>query len=107
MLYWKNDVDGIVNIYRNDGILDDTIGAIIDVLDDDVNASRFKHELNPSIQGSFANSIKSNDYVIIYMVDHGSNKIFANGSATVHFESDHSFITEFEFYNLVKEITCA
>ena len=107
MLYWKNDVDGIVNIYRNDGILDDTVGAIIDVLDDDVNASRFKYELNPSIHGSFANSIKPNDYVIIYMVDHGSNKMFANGSATFHFESDNSFITEFEFYNLVKEITCA
>lgn len=107
MLYWKNDADGLVNIYRNDGILDDTIGAVIDVLDDDVNASRLKHELDPSIQGSFANSIKPNDYLIIYLVDHGSNKMFPNGSATFHFESDKSFITEFEFYNLVKEITCS
>ncbi|TFG15673.1 MAG: hypothetical protein EU531_08300 [Promethearchaeota archaeon] len=107
MLYWKNDIDGLVNIYRNDGILDDTVGAVIDILDDDVNASRFKRELDVSVEGSFANSIKPNDYLIIYMVDHGSNKIFPNGSATFHFEADNSFITEFEFYNLVKEITCS
>ena len=107
MLYWKNDIDGLVNIYRNDGILDDTIGAVIDVLDDDVNASRFKQELNPLVEGSFANSIKPNDYLIIYMVDHGSNKIFPNGSATFHFEADNSFITEFEFYSLVKDIACS
>jgi hypothetical protein len=107
MLYWKNDADGIVNIDRNDGVLDDTVGAIIDVLDDDVNASRLKRELDPSIQGSFANSIKPNDFLIIYLVDHGSNQILANGSATFHFEADKSFITEYEFYSLVKEITCS
>jgi len=106
MLYWKNDIDGIVNIYRNDGILDDTLGAIIDVLNDDVNASRFKHELNVSISGSFANTINPNDYLIFYMCDHGSNKILPDGSATFHFEADNSFITELEFYNLVKEISC-
>jgi hypothetical protein len=107
MLYWKNDIDGLVNIYRNDGILNDTVGAVIDVLDDDVNASRFKRELDVSVEGSFANSINPEDYVIIYMVDHGSNKIFPNGSATFHFEADKSFITEFEFYSLVKDITCS
>ena len=106
MLYWKNDIDGLVNIYRNDGILHDEAGAVIDVLDDDVNASRFKLELDVSIEGSFASSIDSNDYLIIYMCDHGSNKMFPDGSATFHFEADHSFITELEFYNLVKEIDC-
>ncbi len=106
MLYWKNDIDGIVNIYRNDGILDDMVGAVIDVLDDDVNASRFKQELNVSIAGSFADLINENDYLIIYMCDHGSNKKFPDGSATFHFEADNSFITELEFYNLVKEIEC-
>lgn len=106
MLYWKNDVDGVVNIDRNDGILNDIIGAVIDVLDDDVNASRFKQELDVSIEGSFASSIDSNDNLIIYMCDHGSNRMFPDGSATFHFEADNSFITELEFYNLVKEINC-
>ena len=106
MLYWKNDIDGLVNIYRNDGILDDTVGANIDVLDDDVNASRFKQELNVTIPGSFANSINSNDYLIIYMCDHGSNKILPDGNATFHFEADNSVISELGFYNLVKDITC-
>ncbi|MFW9950650.1 MAG: C13 family peptidase, partial [Candidatus Thorarchaeota archaeon] len=102
MLYWKNDIDGLVNIDRNDGILNDVVGAVIDVLDDDVNASRFKLELNASISGSFASGVDYNDKLIIFMSDHGSNKVLGDGNATFHFEADHSFITEFEFYNLVK-----
>jgi hypothetical protein len=105
MLYWKNDIDGIVNIYRNDGVLDDMAGAIIDVLDDDVNASRFKLELNASISGSFASGVDNNDKLIIFMTDHGSNRVLGDGNATFHFEADHSFITEFEFYDLVKGLT--
>ena len=38
------------------------------------------------------------------MTDHGSNKVLGDGNATFHFEADKSFITEFEFYDLVKNI---
>jgi len=40
------------------------------------------------------------------MTDHGSNKVLGDGNATFHFEADNSFITEFEFYDLVKNINC-
>ncbi|MFX1572487.1 MAG: C13 family peptidase [Promethearchaeota archaeon] len=104
MLYHKND--NIIDINAKDGITNDLTGAIIDVENDDVKASRFKQELNVSIKGSFASSIKAKDQLIIYVVDHGSNKIAGEGNATFHFEADDSYITETEFYNLVKEIDC-
>jgi len=108
MLYYKNDADGIIDIDFFDGIPDDLNrpGIEIDVENDDVNASRFKQELNVSISGSFASNIKSKDQLIIYMVDHGSNAMLGDGNATFHFEADNSWIDEFEFYDLVKEIDC-
>ena len=102
MLYYKNDPS--IDIYANDLILNDLNGAIIDVKDDNVNASRFKQELDVSFPGSFASGIKSNDQLIIYMVDHGSNKIVGEGNATFHFEADDSYISETEFFNLVEQI---
>ncbi|NVM37017.1 MAG: hypothetical protein HWN81_15580, partial [Candidatus Lokiarchaeota archaeon] len=104
MLYHKNDA--VIDIYADDGKSNDLSGAVVDVEDDDVNASRFKQELNVSIEGSFASSIISKDQLIIYMVDHGSNKIVSGNNATYHFEADNSYISETEFYNLVKQINC-
>jgi len=99
------DIDAF-DIYTNDlnrsGVLAD-----IDVENDDVNASRFKQELNKSISGSFASGIRQRDQLIIFMTDHGSNGVLPDKNATFHFEADHSHITELEFYNLVKEIDCA
>ena len=110
MLYYKNDADGIIDISKFDTYSDDLehdgVPAVIDIANDSVTAARFKQELNVSHSGSFASKIHPEDYLIIYMCDHGSNKILADGNATFHFEADHSFITEFEFYNLVKEIEC-
>ena len=40
------------------------------------------------------------------MTDHGSNGVLPDGNATFHFEADNSFISEFEFYDLVKNINC-
>jgi len=99
--------DSIIDIKASDGIPNDLVGAVIDVEDDDVNASRFKRELDVSITGSFASNITSNDHLIIFITDHGSNKVLSDGNATFHFEADDSYITELEFYNLVKQITCA
>jgi len=108
MLYHTGDdiidieaFDGIANDLNRSGIL-----AEVDVENDDVNASRFKQELNVSIPGSFASNITSSDHLIIYMVDHGSNKVIGDGNATFHFEADNSYITELEFYNLVKQFNC-
>jgi len=108
MLYHTGDPE--IDIYANDGIPNDLnrsgTDAVIDVENDDVNASRFKQELDVSISGSFASGIKSNEQLIIYLVDHGSNKILSDGNATFHFEADDSYITEMEFFNLVKLINC-
>ncbi|MFX1426598.1 MAG: C13 family peptidase [Promethearchaeota archaeon] len=104
MLYHTND--SIIDIYANDGIANDLTGAIVDVENDDVTSSRFRQELNVSHSDSFASNISSKDQLIIYMVDHGSNKILGDGNATFHFEADDSYITELEFFNLVKEINC-
>jgi len=100
MLYHKND--GFIEIKAGAG--NALTGAVIDVADDDVNASRFRQELNVSISGSFASKINSRDQLIIFMTDHGSNAVLGDGNATFHFEADNSFITEFEFYGLVKNI---
>jgi hypothetical protein len=105
MLYHTGD--SIIDIYASDGIPNDLVGAIVDVENDDVNSSRFKQELNASHSGSFASNITSRDKLIIYMVDHGSNKVISDGNATFHFEADDSYITELEFYNLVKQINYA
>ncbi len=104
MLYHTND--DIIDINANDGIPNDLVGAVVDVENDDVNASRFKYELDISSSGSFASSIKPNDQLIIFMTDHGSNKVLGGGNATFHFEADDSYISEMEFYNLVKLINC-
>ena len=104
MLYHKNDM--VIDINANDGITNDLTGAIRDVEDDDVNATRFKQELDISFPGSFASSINPRDQLIIYMVNHGSNKIAGSGNATFHFEADDSFISETEFYDLLKHIDC-
>ncbi len=108
MLYHTGD--DIIDIYASDGIPNDLnrsgISAEIDVENDDVNASRFMRELNVSISGSFASTVRAKDQLIIFMVDHGSNKILSDGNATFHFEADDSYITEIEFFNLVREINC-
>ena len=105
MLYHTND--NIIDINATDGIANDLTGAVIDVENDDVNASRFKQELNVSTPNSFASNIRGKDKLIIYMVDHGSNNVVGAGNASFHFEADDSFISETEFYKLVKEINCA
>ena len=108
MLYHTDD--DIIDIYASDGIFNDLnrsgVVAEIDVENDDVNASRFKQELDVSIPDSFASNITREDQLIIYMVDHGSNKVLGDGNATFHFEADDSYITELEFFNLVKLINC-
>ena len=105
MLYHTGD--SIIDINASDGIPNDLVGAVIDVENDDVNTSRFKSELDVSISGSFASEIQTNDELIIFITDHGSNKVLSDGNATFHFEADDSYITEVEFYNLVKQINCA
>jgi hypothetical protein len=102
MLYHTNDA--VIDITAGDLIANDLTNAIIDVENDDVNASRFKRELNVSITNSFASDLNPKDQLIIFMTDHGSNAILGDGNATFHFEADNSRITEFEFYDLVKEI---
>jgi len=104
MLYHTNDL--VIDIKAGDGILNDLNGAVIDVENDDVNASRFKYELNVSKSDSFASQITQKDHLIIFMTDHGSNGVLPDGNATFHFEADNSVITEFEFYDLVKNINC-
>ena len=104
MLYHKNDP--IIDIKAGDGIANDLTGAIIDVENDNVNASCFKEELNVTKTGSFASQINPKDQLIIFMTDHGSNGVLLDGNATFHFESDNSYISEFEFYDLVKHIDC-
>ena len=103
MLYYEGDNNGI-DINRFDAIPDDLVGAVIDVANASVNATRFKRELNGSIPGSFASGIIAEDQLIIFMTDHGSNKITGDGNATFHFEADGSYINETEFYDLVKDI---
>ena len=105
MLYHTGD--SIIDINASDGIPNDLVGALIDVENEDVNTSRLKHELDVSISGSFASGIQTNDELIIFITDHGSNKVLGDGNATFHFEADDSYITEVEFYNLVKQINCA
>lgn len=108
MLYHTGD--DIIDIDTFDGYANDLNRsgniAEVDVENDNVNASRFKMELDKSITGSFASSIQSKDQLIIYMVDHGSNKILGDGNATFHFEADDSYITELEFFNLIRQINC-
>ena len=104
MLYHTND--NSIDINANDEILNDLTGAIIDVENNDVNSTRFKQELNSSISGSFASSIDSKDQLIVYMVNHGSNKILGDGNATYHFEADNGYISEFEFVDLIRGINC-
>ncbi|MFX1481215.1 MAG: C13 family peptidase [Promethearchaeota archaeon] len=111
MLYYKDDIDGIIDIsifdtYSND-LIHDGVPAVIDVANDSVTAARFKQELDVSHTGSFASGIHPEDYLIIFMCDHGSNAILGQTpNATFHFEADNSFITELEFYNLVSQIEC-
>jgi hypothetical protein len=80
-------------------------GAVIDVEDDGVTAARLKLELNTS--GGFVSEIQPNDQLIITLTDHGSNAVLPDGNATFHFEADNSYITEVEFFDLVKEIVCS
>lgn len=105
MLYHTGD--SIIDIIASDGIPNDLVGAVIDVENDAVNTSRFKQELDVSNSGSFASGIQTNDELIIFISDHGSNKVLSDGNATFHFEADDSYITELEFFNLVKQIICA
>jgi hypothetical protein len=108
MLYHTGD--DIIDINATDGYFNDLnrsgVEAVIDVENDDVNASRFKQELDVSVSGSFASSIRSKDQLIIYMVDHGSNKVLGDGNSTFHFEADDSYISETEFFDLVRLINC-
>lgn len=108
MLYHTGD--NIIDIDANDIYPNDLnrsgVPADIDVENGDVNASRFKRELDVSIPGSFASTIRSKDQLIIFMTDHGSNGVLPDKNATFHFEANHSYINETEFYDLVKEIEC-
>ncbi len=107
MLYYKNDADGVIDILAGDGIPNDLDATVqIDVANDSITANRVKQELNVSVSGSFASSIQSNDQLIIFMTDHGSNAQLSDKNATFHFEADQSFITEFEFFALVSQIDC-
>ncbi len=104
MLYNKNNPT--IDIHA-DGIADDLAeGVTLDVANDSVTSTKFKQELNRSIPGSFAAGIQPNDQLIIFMTDHGSNKMLGDGNASFHFAADGGFITEGEFYNLTKDITC-
>ncbi|NHJ31469.1 MAG: hypothetical protein FK732_01275 [Asgard group archaeon] len=105
MLYHTNDT--VIDIYAFDGIANDLIGAVIDVENNAVTAARFKQELNASVSGSFASKIQLNDQLIIAITDHGSNALLGDGNATFHFEADNSFITEFEFFDLLKTFNCS
>ncbi|HMF31411.1 MAG TPA: C13 family peptidase [Candidatus Lokiarchaeia archaeon] len=82
-------------------------GAVVDLANASVTSKAFKDELNVSWAGSFAASIQPNDELIIFMTDHGSNnQLLPDTNATFCFAADNSYITEYEFYNLVKNITC-
>jgi hypothetical protein len=109
MLYHTGD--NVIDIDANDGYTNDLnrsgVLADIDVENDDVNASRFKEELDVSNPGSFASSLRAKDQLIIFMTDHGSNAVLPDKNATYHFEADNSYINETEFYDLVKEIPCS
>jgi hypothetical protein len=111
MLYNKNDADGIIDIYAPwhplDTTTNDLAGAVVDVANDSVTATRLKFELNASFGGGFASEIEPNDQLIIVLTNHGSNAILSDGNATFHFEADNSFITEYEFFDLVEEINCS
>ena len=103
MLYHTGDIE--IDINATDSVSNDLPNAaFIDVENDYVTASRFKQELNVSISGSFASKLHRNDQLIIFMADHGSNNVLPSKNATFHFEADDSYITELEFYNLVKDI---
>jgi hypothetical protein len=108
MLYHTGD--DVIDIDASDSYSNDLnrsgVVAEIDVENNGVNSSRFKEELNVTHPGSFASNISGIDQLIIYMVDHGSNTIVGDGSATFHFEADDSYISEQEFFDLVKEINC-
>jgi hypothetical protein len=104
MLYHKNDP--VIDINRFDAITNDLVGAVIDAEDDEVNASRYKKELDRSIPDSFASDIQYNDQLIIYLVNHGSNSVNGTNNATFHFEANNSFIHEYEFVELVSKIDC-
>ncbi|MHA1378246.1 MAG: C13 family peptidase [Candidatus Helarchaeota archaeon] len=76
----------------------------IDVNGTDVNKSRFIKELNASIINSFASNIKTNDELILYMSDHGSNTN-PDGNASFHFDTGGN-VTEFELDALLDTINC-
>jgi len=105
MLYHTGD--NVIDINAGDSVLNDLgSNVLVDVENDAVNASRFNKELNVSIDGSFASNIQKEDQLIIFITDHGANNKLGDGNATFHFEADKSFITEKQFYNLVKNIKC-
>ncbi|MHA2473811.1 MAG: C13 family peptidase [Promethearchaeota archaeon] len=104
MLYHTGD--SVIDIDATDGIPNDLVGAVIDVENDDVNASRFIQELDVSFSGSFASSLRGRDQLIIFMTDHGSNKYMGDGNATFHFEADDSVVNETKFVELVSQIPC-
>jgi hypothetical protein len=77
----------------------------IDVNGTDVNSSRFVKELNISISGSWASRIRSNDELLLYMIDHGSNNVDPTKNATFHFDAG-TFVTEQELDSLLDKIIC-
>ncbi len=102
MLYNFNNP--VVDISAGDGVSNDVEGAVVDVANASITSARFKQELNVTFPGSFAAGIQPNDQLIIFMVDHGSNKWIGDGNASFHFATGGQ-ITEVEFYNLTKDIT--
>ena len=67
MLYYKGDLDGIIDINKFDAIPNDLNGAVIDIANDSVKAARFKQELDVSVSGSFASGLHAEDQLIIFM----------------------------------------
>ncbi|MHA1452913.1 MAG: C13 family peptidase, partial [Promethearchaeota archaeon] len=112
MLHHKNDpiIDIYAPWYHMEGTCgpdsnNNLLGAVIDVEDDDVTASRLRLEMNTA--NGFASEIQPNDQLLIVLTDHGSNTLLGDGNATFHFEADNSFINETEFFDLVKQINCS
>ena len=76
----------------------------IDVNGVDVNRSRFMKELNATISGTFSSKIDSNDELILYMIDHGSNRN-PDLNATFHFDTGGN-VTEKDLDALLNTINC-
>ncbi|NVM02163.1 MAG: hypothetical protein HWN67_07495 [Candidatus Helarchaeota archaeon] len=99
-----------VNIHATDSILNDysyhknLYPGCYDYEEENVTKANFTREMNVSISGSWASKIKSNDDVLIYMIDHGT---FINAAdAVFHFVRSGNTINEAEMKALLDNIKC-